>query len=38
MKIIKYKKIKNKYRVYLDNEEVDLYENIILKYLQIQIK
>ena len=32
MKIIKYKKIKNKYRVYLDNEEVDLYENIILKY------
>lgn len=32
MKIIKYKKIKNKYRVYLDNEEIDLYENIILKY------
>lgn len=32
MKIIKYKKIRNKYRVYLDTEEVDLYENIILKY------
>ena len=33
MKIIKYKKIRNKYRVYLDNEEtIDLYENIILKY------
>lgn len=32
MKIIKYKKVKNKYRVYLDNEEIDLYENIILKY------
>ena len=32
MKIIKYKKIKNKYRVYFDNEEVDLYEEIILKY------
>ncbi len=32
MKIIKYKKIKNKYRVYFDNEEVELYENIILKY------
>lgn len=33
MKIIKYKKIRNKYRVYLDNDEtIDLYENIILKY------
>ena len=33
MKIVKYKKIRNKYRVYLDNEEtIDLYENIILKY------
>lgn len=33
MKIIKYKKIRNKYRVYLDNNDsIDLYENIILKY------
>ena len=32
MKIIKYKKLKNKYRVYLDTEEIDLYENIIIKY------
>ncbi len=33
MKIIKYKKIRNKYRVYLDNDDtIDLYENIILKY------
>lgn len=33
MKIIKYKKIRNKYRVYLDNEDtIDLYENIILKH------
>ena len=32
MKIIKYKKIRNKYRVYLDNEtNIDLYENVILK-------
>ena len=33
MKIIKYKKIRNKYRVYLDdNTYLDLYENTILKY------
>ncbi len=33
MKILKYKKIKNKYRVYLDDDSyIDLYENIILKY------
>lgn len=33
MKIIKYKKIKNKYRVYFDDESsIDLYDNIILKY------
>ena len=33
MKILKYKKIKNKYRVYIDNETtIDLYEDIILKY------
>ena len=32
MKITKYKKIKNKYKVYIDNDEIDLYENIILKY------
>ena len=33
MKIIKYKKIRNKYRVYLDDETyLDLYENTILKY------
>lgn len=32
MKIIKYKKIKNKYRVYFDNDtNIDLYEDIILK-------
>ena len=33
MKVLKYKKIKNKYRVYFDNDiKVDLYEDIILKY------
>ena len=33
LKIIKYKKIRNKYRVYFDNDNtIDLYENIILKY------
>jgi len=33
LKIVKYKKIKNKYKVYLDNDDtLDLYENIILKY------
>ena len=33
MKILKYKKIKNKYRVYFDNNSfIDLYENTILKY------
>lgn len=31
MKIIKYKKIKNKYRVYFDNDlSLDLYDNVIL--------
>ena len=33
MKILKYKKIKNKYRVYFDNDlKIDLNDNIILKY------
>jgi regulatory protein len=33
MKVLKYKKIKNKYRVYFDNDiKVDLNDNIILKY------
>jgi regulatory protein len=33
MKIIKYKKIKNKYRVFFDNDlKIDLNDNIILKY------
>lgn len=33
MKIIKYKKIgKGKYKVYFDNEEIILYEDVILKY------
>lgn len=33
MKIVKYKKIKNKYRVYFEDESsIDLYDNIILKY------
>ena len=33
MKILKYKKIKNKYRVYFDNDiKVDLNDNIILRY------
>ena len=33
MKVLKYKKVKNKYRVYFDNDiKVDLYEDIILKY------
>ena len=32
MKILKYKKIKNKYRIFFDNDKtIDLYENIILK-------
>ena len=31
MKVLKYKKIKNKYRVYFDNDiKVDLNDNIIL--------
>ena len=31
MKIIKYKKIRNKYRVFFDNQDkIDLYENVIL--------
>ncbi len=31
MKILKYKKIKNKYKVYFDNDSsIDLYENTIL--------
>ena len=31
MKIIKYKKIRNKYRVYFDNDiTVDLYERVII--------
>ena len=31
MKIIKYKKIRNKYRIYFDdNETIDLFENVIL--------
>lgn len=33
MKILNYKKLNNKYRVYLDNNSyLDLYENTILKY------
>ena len=33
MKVIKYKKIKNKYRVYFDNDiSLDLFEDIILKH------
>lgn len=33
MKVLKYKKIKNKYRVYFDNDiKIDLNDNIILKY------
>lgn len=33
MKVLKYKKIKNKYRVYFDNDiKIDLSDNIILKY------
>ena len=33
MKVLKYKKVKNKYRVYFDNDiKIDLYEDIILKY------
>ena len=33
MKIIKYKKCKNKYKVYFDDEStLDLYENVILKH------
>ena len=33
MKIVKYKKIKNKYRVFFsDDSYIDLYEDIILKY------
>ena len=33
MKILKYKKIKNKYRIFLDdNSYLDLYENTILNY------
>lgn len=33
MKILKYKKIKNKYRVYFDNDiKIDLNDNIILRY------
>lgn len=33
MKVLKYKKIKNKYRVYFDNNlKIDLNDNIILKY------
>ena len=33
MKVLKYKKVKNKYRVYFDNDiKIDLYDDIILKY------
>lgn len=33
MKVLKYKKVKNKYRVYFDNNiKIDLYDDIILKY------
>jgi len=33
MKVLKYKKIKNKYKVYFDNNlTIDLYEDTILKY------
>ena len=33
MKVLKFKKIKNKYRVFLDNSDyIDLYENVIIKY------
>ena len=33
MKVLKYKKIKNKYKVYFDNDtNLDLYEDTILKY------
>ena len=33
MKVLKYKKIKNKYRVYFDNDlKIDLNDNIILRY------
>ena len=33
MKVLKYKKVKNKYRVYFDNDiKIDMYEDIILKY------
>ena len=30
MKILKYKKIKNKYRVYLEKEYIDLFEDVII--------
>ena len=33
MKVLKYKKVKSKYRVYFDNDiKIDLYDDIILKY------
>ena len=33
MKVLKYKKIKNKYKVYFDNDSsLDLYEDTILKF------
>ena len=33
MEIVKFKKIgKSKYKIYFDNEEITLYEDVILKY------
>ena len=39
MKINKYKKVgKNKYKVYFDNNEIILFEDVILKYDLLLLK